>query len=154
MFNFWLPSLMSYLLENSFIPTFFSKIHVGIMWLKFFNKFYSISWEISNQYSTININDGMQNILNGLFYKLFYILPSYFWIISEYFTSFFIMGKYHLQWLCKCKKINQALERILIQFELDDFYLYPVVSNFSVNLGHNFIGSFFGWLFFLSRLCL
>ena len=51
------------------------------MWLKFFNKFYSISLEISNPYSDIYINVGMQKIPNEFFYKVFNIPPSHFYII-------------------------------------------------------------------------
>ena len=47
----------------------------------FFNEFYSISWELRNKSSDMYINGGMQKIPNGLFYKIFNILPYNFWII-------------------------------------------------------------------------
>ena len=114
-----IPLLYVLLAGNSIMPTFVIKNHVGTMWLQFLNKFYSISWELSNWYSATHINIGMQNIPNDLSWKLFNNLPSYSWIIYKYFTCLCIQGKYHLQQPHKCEEINPALERILIHFETD-----------------------------------
>ena len=117
--HYWIPSLMCYFLENTVISTSVIKSYFCIMWLKFFNTFYSISWQLSNQYSSMHINVCMQKGPTGLFWNIFNIIPSYFWIIQKYFTSFFALGKYHLQWLYKREEISLALERILIHFRLD-----------------------------------
>ena len=82
---------------------------------------------------------------------VFNTIPSYFWIIYKYFTSFFILGRNHIQWFYKGKKMNPMLKQILIQFEFD---LYDVISNFAVNFAHNLIGSFLRRLLFLVCLLL
>ena len=45
------------------------------MWLKFFNVFHSISWELSNKSSDMYITIGMQKVSDVLFWIIFNIPP-------------------------------------------------------------------------------
>ena len=115
-------SFMCDLLKSPVISTFVRKGYVCIMWLQFLNALYFTFWELSNQYSSLYINICMQKIPDGLFCVLFNLIPSYLWIIYNYFTSFCVFWRYHLQWFYKCEKINPALKRILIHFKPDDLW--------------------------------
>ena len=116
----WFPSFMCNLLGSSIIPTFICKSHICTMWLQFSHTFNSVFWELNNQYPAVHTTIDMQKVSNGLFCVIFYIFPLRFWIISEHFISFSILGKNHVKWVNKGEIINPTLEWILIQFEPDD----------------------------------
>ena len=106
--HFWLPSFMCNFLENLSDPLFSEKV----MFAKC-----DWSFEINftpspgNSWTNLLLWTSIFACIRFLiaFKKIFYTIPSYFWIIYEYFTSFLVLQKYHFQWFYKGKKINPML---------------------------------------------
>ena len=103
--NLWFPYFMWNFQENLFISTFSGKV-----------MFAQCDWSFEIHTTPSPGNSAIKLLLRTSIFScrrfltflniIFYILPSYFWIIYKYFTSFLVLWKYHFQWFYKGKKIN------------------------------------------------
>ena len=86
--DLWLPSFVHHFLKNYIISSLVRKCHVCTLGFQSWDILYSISWKFIISYLTMWIYIYMKKVPCGLFSIIWYLLPSYVWIVYKKHVCF------------------------------------------------------------------